>query len=90
MDTLGRPGPFVFDSRLVGVFIGANFVGALRQLDIREPKEREPYGVYSCPLVGPSWEKFLSDPTKWPFGFVAKCHQIGVDGNGGSDFIEQF
>lgn len=35
----------VFDSRLVGVFFGANVVGSLRQLDIREPKERGPYGV---------------------------------------------
>ena len=35
----------VFDSRQVGIFIGANVVGALQQIEIRTPRTTGPYGL---------------------------------------------
>lgn len=76
----------VFDSRLVGVFIGANVVGALRQLDIREPKERGPYGV----LTPFGWTILGEIPARSSEMDSPQCRQIEIDGDGGSDVIEHF
>ena len=76
----------VFDFRLVGVFIGANVVGAWRKLDIREPKERRPCGV----ITPFGWTVMGEIPAGSNEMAFPECRPIGVDGDGGSDVIEQF
>ncbi len=76
----------VFDSKQVGVFIGANVVGALLQLELRAPNEGiGPYGL----LTPFGWTVMGEVPAALNSVRSPACYTTSVEEDG-HDIIEQF